>query len=116
MNHGAPSAPTKLLDAQSVPRVVDQRRQPPLSSLLTLRAGHPTRRLPAVSGRLLLVELPRARCLLEPGDHPVRQRSVHFGCRVAAVGVHILEGEGREQREGDLSDGNRNRYKGTVEK
>jgi len=27
----------------------------------------------------------------------------------------IGEGEGREQGEGDLSDGNRNRYKNTVE-
>lgn len=91
-----PSALTKLLDAQSVPRVVDQRRQPPLSSLLTLRARHPTCRVPAVAGRLLLVELPCARGLLESGDHLIRQRSVELGCRIATLGVHILEGEGSE--------------------
>lgn len=52
--------------------------------------------LPAVAGRLFLVELPCARGLLESGRHLVRQRSVELGCRVATVGVHILEGEGRE--------------------
>lgn len=90
------SALTKLLDAQSVCRVVDQRRQPPLASLLTLRARHPTCRVPAVSRRLLLVELPCGGRLLELGYHLVRQRAVELGCRITTVGVLVLAGEGSE--------------------